>query len=746
MNIQRRECETWYMDGDAWTLVQQQDQPDRNVYFETVLTQANGLLGIRGHDEEASQGRPSVREGYLGGIFAELDEEATRVNAGNFPWPDSQMVGLPDLFGCRISLHGEAFSLGTGQVLEFRRELSLRDAVLTRCVTWRSPAGRTSRLCFRRFLSAATPSLGFQQVEVEALNWSGEAVLDFGFETNIPTVFRCGDTRQPLLPQYHYRLQSSGAEGPCAWIETRTNGTGHVVVFASTVSGGRPASAVQGQRVEQIARTTMRQGESCTVERAFAVVSDRDAADPKQEALGTLARVAGSGFDGELRRHRAVWASRWEVADIEIEGEPRDQKVVRFGVFQLLQLMPPPGKSLSIPARGLSFNRYQGLYFWDTETFVLPFYTFVLPDRAADLLKFRYDTLGGARETARAILHRRGALFPWMADSQPGLDHALEGRSVYLQHQNADIAYAIDQYARAIGDLAFMAMYGLPILVETARFWADHLVQKDGTWHSVNAAGPDEDRGPGQDNGYTNLLARHNLQLAIHWADKLKQEAPEAFTAAAGSLKLEESELQTWQDAANGLVQPVVPDTAIPLQDQYLLSKEAADMEGWHLREQEKHWRLPPGKTVDDFQLIKQADIILGMFLLQDRFPAKDIAAAYDFYEPMTQHISSLSYNTHAIVAARLGRAEQAYDYFHRSAALDLDDIKQVTRDGLHAAALGGCWQAVVFGFAGMDPLADAPRFHPHLPAAWKSLTFTVVFRGKRHRIRLTPDGRQQPR
>jgi alpha,alpha-trehalose phosphorylase len=356
----------------------------------------------------------------------------------------------------------------------------------------------------------------------------------------------------------------------------------------------------------------------------------------------------------------------------------------------------------------------------------------VLPDAARDLLAFRFRTLPGAMKNAEVFFGRRGAVFPWMGDSERGTDNSIDGRVRYLQHQNGDIAYAVDQYARVTGDRAFMREHGWPILMETARFWAGFCFEEDGAWHSEGSVGPDESTAPGRDNGFTHLMARHNLEAAVRWGTAL--DLPDPPSSA---------ELAVWRDIAQRLAVPEVPGLGIPLQDQYLLDKPEADVAGWRLREDHQHWRLPEAGKVTDYRLIKQADIVLAMFLLQHRFDGEALARAYDFYEPMTQHISSLSYNTHAIVAARIGRDEQAYDYFRRSAALDLDDLKGATADGLHAAALGGCWQAVVFGFAGLQPLAEEPVFDPRLPASWKSVTFRLRLQGKRYRVRLARDGEQ---
>ncbi len=739
------DVQPWYMAGDAWVLEQHRDAPERTIYWESILSQGNGLLGFRGFDEEGSSGRPTVREGYLNGVFAAVDAQATRIIDGDFPWPTVQMVSLPELFSCRILLGGERFDLAQGVVLDYRRSLSLRDGVLRRDVTWRSPQGRTSRLSFARFLSADERALGMQQVVVEAVDWTGEGSLDFSFAACPPSVFRCGNTQEPELPQYHYSLREAGCPAAgTAWVTLDLASSTHHVCVASRLAGEGAVlhSTVEGETVSQTARIPLAPGRRQRVERAFTVVTDRDARDPHEQSLARLPVGEGPVFERALEASRAVWSTRWAACDIEIEGNARDQKVVRFSLFQLLQMAIPPGSSLSIPARALSFNRYRGMYFWDTETFILPAYTWMLPEVAADLLRFRAETLPGAVETARRLLDRAGAVFPWMGDAETGHDNSIDGRVRHLVHQNGDIAYAFDQFGRATGDTAFMCRHALPVLAETARFWMDFLEpDAAGLLHSVWTVGPDEDNGGGRDNGYTNLMARHNLELAAGWSEHLGHAEPGLYAGIAESLGLQSEEMQRWRAAASRIHVPEVPGLGIPLQDEYLLRKPPADMAGWNLRAGRQDWCVPSGFHCKDYRLIKQADIVLAMVLLQDRFDRGKLAAAYDFYEPLTQHISSLSYNTHAIAVARLGRIDQAYEYFERSAALDLDDLKGVTRDGLHAAALGGCWQAVVFGFAGLHPCADCLDFDPCLPPSWKRLRFGMTWRGRRHTICIDADG-----
>ncbi len=178
---------------------------------------------------------------------------------------------------------------------------------------------------------------------------------------------------------------------------------------------------------------------------------------------------------------------------------------------------------------------------------------------------------------------------------------------------------------------------------------------------------------------------------------------------------------------------PKVPGKDIPLQDEFLLAKKPIDFNG--LSADEAY------AMRHTHRMVKQSDIILVMYLLQDEFTVEQMREAYDFYEPMTLHFSSLSYNTHSILATKIGRDDQAYDYFAKAAGLDLDDLRGATVDGLHAAALGGTWQTLVYGFLGMRLLPKGIVFERRLPEAWKSVSLRIAYQGYRLNLTLTQDG-----
>lgn len=734
----RKSSRPWYATGDPWFLTQSEWAADRNIYFETIFTQSNGYMGVRGYTEEANAGLKSFREGYLAGVFGQIDEAALKQVRVDYGWPMVAMITLPELFACEIALQGERFNLSQGTIDFFSRSLNMYNGVLSRHVSWVSPTGLRTRLLFERFLSAAEPHLGMQQITVMPENWDGKAVLAFKLDGAYPTHFRCGDRSLPHLRQdLLLNPQIDPGKDGAGSLTVDVKGTGHRVSLASHVTGGPcVVSARNATVLRQEVTLELKKRESGSVLHTVAVVSSRDDVKPARvhEVATKIARAAGKvGYHGSLAESEKVWQRRWAMADVTIDGPARDQAYLRFSSFSMLQMAPFHTDRISVPARAYAFNRYHGLYYWDSETFLLPHYLHTCPEVARNLLSFRYRTLGGARRNARR-LKSPGACFPWMTDSEDGTEQAPWSIGDYVWHQNADIAYAIDQYVQATGDTEFMRDEGLEMLVETARFWMSCLEEdKAGVVHLHNTVGPDELDKHGKDNGYTSLMARRHLHLAARWHKRIQAADPRALKALTEKLEIGAGEVASWKSAADRMAAPNVPGKDFPLQDEFLLAKRPLDLAGISAEE---------GFAMrHTHRVVKQSDIILLMYLLQDEFTVEQMRAAYDFYEPMTLHFSSLSYNTHSILATKIGREQQAYDYFCKAAGLDLDDGRGTIDDGLHAAALGGTWQTLVYGFLGMRLLPKGIVFEPRLPEAWKSVSLRIAYRGYWLNLTLTHDG-----
>jgi kojibiose phosphorylase len=142
---------------------------------------------------------------------------------------------------------------------------------------------------------------------------------------------------------------------------------------------------------------------------------------------------------------------------------------------------------------------------------------------------------------------------------------------------------------------------------------------------------------------------------------------------------------------------------------------------------------------IQQTNIVKQADVVMATYLLSQQIGREVQEANFRYYEPRTGHGSSLSPSVHALMAARLGDQDLARRYLQQAAEIDLGNNMGNAAAGVHAAALGGLWQAMVFGFAGVEFNDQALSFAPHLLPEWKRLAFSLQWRGSSLRLRIEP-------
>lgn len=525
------------------------------------------------------------------------------------------------------------------------------------------------------------------------------------------------------------------AEGAPAGQVPPPPATGAVQEVEADVAGARTGLRVQprGGAPVWFALSTAEAGGRLT--RLVAV--DRDG-----PAAAALARAERAGPGDLLARHRRAWRERWLDADVVIRGDDRGQRDLRFALYHLIISADPESDRASVGARSLSGPGYRGHVFWDTEIFVLPFFTWTHPETARALLAYRHRTLPAARAKA-ARLGYAGALYAWeSADTGEEVtpDHIWlpDGTRLTIvtglqeHHVAADVAWAVWHYWQVTGDVGFMEDMGAEMVIETARFWASRAALGDDDRHHIRTViGPDEYHEGVDDNVFTNVLARWNLRTADALCER--------FPIVALQFGVDAGERERWAAVAAGLVVRFDPETK--LYEQF---------DGFFALDDERAADLAPRPFTGELvlgverlrraQVVKQADVLLLGVLLPDEVDSGVQAANYRYYEPRTSHGSSLSPAMHALVAARLGEEEQAVEYFHMAGGVDLDNRMGNAADGVHIATMGGLWQAAVFGFGGVRPDGDAVRIDPRLPAVWGGLTFPVRWRGTRIEVDVRAD------
>ncbi|MFQ3537023.1 MAG: hypothetical protein SNJ58_14245 [Aggregatilineales bacterium] len=485
-----------------------------------------------------------------------------------------------------------------------------------------------------------------------------------------------------------------------------------------------------------------------------AIYTTRQSDQPAEAAQEAARAALKKGCEALFAAHCAAWEQYWYSSDVHIEGDEVAQRAIRFTTYHVLIAAPRHDERVSIGAKTLSGFGYKGHVFWDTELFMLPMLTVTQPKLARNLLLYRYHNLAGARNKARANGYE-GAMFPWEStdtgeETTPQWSHPQpDGTRIRIwtgdneQHISTDIAYAVLQYWQWTGDDEFFVKYGAEIVLDTAVFWgsrAEYNAERDRYELSMQI-GPDEYHENVNNSAFTNSMVRWHLRQALAtraWLLTHHRQAGEALLARLG---VTEARCAKWAEIAEKMYVPHDPETGLLEQFDGFFKLERLDLTHWQPRVANMDWILGHERA-QRTMVIKQADVVMLMALLGDQFgPPEARQANWDFYYPLVDHGSSLSPSTHAWVAARLGLLEDAYHLFMYAANIDLEDLKGNVRDGIHAAACGGVWQAVAFGFVGLslDERGEL-QVKPNLPAHWRSVTLRVYHRGQLKTLRLTAE------
>jgi trehalose/maltose hydrolase-like predicted phosphorylase len=493
-------------------------------------------------------------------------------------------------------------------------------------------------------------------------------------------------------------------------------------------------------------RWTSRPGQIASFKRSVCITrSDAKALILDGGARKGLASATQIGWRRVVSEHETAWAARWRCSEVEVDGDDAARRSLRFAVYHLNSAANPSDERVSIAARALTGDDYHGHVFWDTEIFLLPFYILSWPEAARALLMYRYGTLDAARAKADRM-GWRGALYAWEsadsgAEATPtqviGPDRqVVEVYSGKLeQHISADVAYAVWQYWLGTGDEEFLLAAGAEMMLETARFWASRAMPEgDRRCHIRSVIGPDEYHENIDDNAYTNVMARWNIQRALDVSAMLRERWPERWAALSRQLGLGDGELERWRNVAVNMATGLDERTGVYEQFHGYHALEEIDLKAYSGRSVPMDVVIGRDRTQRS-KIIKQADVVALLALLPEEFPGDMGMANFNYYAPRCGHGSSLSRAMHGIAAARLGASELALDFFRQTAAIDLADNCVAIDGGLHIAALGGIWQMAVFGFAGLSLNSNSIAFNPRLPAGWRRLCFRVQWHRRCVRI-----------
>ncbi len=754
---------------DPWRLVEREYSGDDLGQTETIFSVGNGYIGMRANPSEG-------REAHAHGTFLNGFHETWQIHhaetAFGFAKTGQTLVNVPDAKLIKLYVDDEPLLLATAEIEHYERVLDFRRGISWRELIWLTPAGKRLRVRSERMVSFEHRHLALLSFEVELLDdrapmvvssqllnrQDGEdeyhvraAALGEGVDPRQATPF----SDRVLIPrlQLHrddgdggevilgYRCANSGMTLAC--------GYHHVV---ETDCEYRVDTTVDEDLAKSVFTVEAGAGQSFRLSKF--VTYHTSSGVPARELADRCHRTLRRGREeGRSRLHQIQqeWLDRyWEDTDVEIEGDDALQQAVRWNLYQLAQASARTQEQ-GVSAKGITGIGYDGHYFWDTEVYVVPFLAYTNPDVARKLLRFRWAMLPAARQRARE-LNEAGALFPWRTiNGEEASAYYAAGTAQY--HINAAVAYALERYLFATGDTEFLASEGAEILVETARLWSDlgfyrsktDLIDTPGanaepTFHIHGVTGPDEYTTVVNDNLYTNVMARFNLRYAALTVSFLAEWNPPAYEALCRRTGLVASEIDEWHAAADAMYLPYDTALGIHPQDHSFLEREPWDFTG-----------TPPDRyplllhyhplVIYRHQVLKQADVVLAMYLRSEHFELDQKRRNFDYYDPITTGDSSLSAGAQCLVAAEIGYEDLAMQYFRQALYVDLADTHGNTDQGIHIASAATVWTALVCGFAGMRDSGEELRFSPRLPTGWQTMSFTIQRHGARLQIRVDPDG-----
>lgn len=709
-----------------WIVSEDTLEFDSIHHKETIFTIGNGYLCTRGAFEESY---PNERRAtFVHGVFDDV------------PIAFTELTNAPDWLGLTVLLNGQKFSLHEGTLHEYERYLDLRAGLLTRKVRWQAPGGQIATLIFERFASLADEHLAVLRCRVLP-EFDGEIEFRASINSNMDN--------QGVA---HWSFLEQGLREGTATLRVCTRKSKIEMAYAMRLN-----VKIDGQRVIQPeywdvesiptlrTKQSVRAGHGVEATKLVAIAASRDGASPLDLALRHLENA--SDFDSAFFAHKQAWEEEWNRCDVVIEGDDEAQLAARFSMFHLLIAAPRHDNRVNIGAKTLSGFGYRGHAFWDTEIFMLPFFTFTSPHIARNLLEYRYLTLPAAREKARKAGYE-GAWFAWESAATgeevtptwiPDFHDPKKLARVWTGdlaiHISADVAYGAWQYWRTTGDDEWFARYGAELILDAAKFYASRAEwdAQRGRYLYSDVIGPDEYHDHVNNNAYTNLLAQWNLQKAFEALDWLKRYFPEQAQVLVERLNLTLEILNQWRDVKEKIL-VLEDEKGLVEQFEGFFKLNDVNLADYEPRTKSMHEILGI-EGANHYQAIKQPDVLMLQYLLRDHYGNARVRVNYDYYNPRTDHTygSSLGPAIQSAISCGMGDVEDAYEHFIRAARADLRDVRGNAGDGIHAASTGGVWQAIVFGFGGLRTNGAEWTISPRLPKHWKRLSFRFFLHGKHH-------------
>ncbi|MGN7760979.1 glycoside hydrolase family 65 protein [Paenibacillus sp. 22594] len=729
-----------YLKIDEWSIIEESFDPQTQEISESVFSLGNGYMGGRANFEEQYSGH-SLQGSYMAGVYY---PDKTRVGWWKNGYPEyfAKVLNSTNWIGIDIDIDGTPLDLATCTVSDFHRELNMKEGTLSRSFTATTEGGKEVRVETIRIVSMARREIGAIRYAITPLNFAGELTI---------TPYLDGDIKNKDAnydEKFWNEVEKKGApDGGHLTLKTKKLDF-HVTsayLFDILVNGDkltRTAEAIEQEKyVASKVSFPVKSGDQVVIYKYAANVTSRN------HGLGQLVEAAETalhsareaGFSALLTEQAEVWKDKWKESDIIIEGDVSAQQAIRFNIFQLNQTYTGEDDRLNIGPKGFTGEKYGGSTYWDTEAYCVPFYLSTADSSIArNLLIYRYKHLEKAKENARKLGFKKGALYPMV--TMNGEECHNEWEITFEEiHRNGAIAYAIYNYVNYTGDQAYLGQYGLEVLVEISRFWEErvHYVPHKDKYVMLGVTGPNEYENNVNNNWYTNRMASWTMEYTLEALAYLQENESTRYAELVDKLELEEAETVKWNEIIAKMYYAADEERGIFLQQDGFLDKEIIQVKDVLPENLPLNQKWSWDRILRSC-FIKQADVLQGLYFLGDRYDLETKKRNFDFYEPITVHESSLSPCIHSILACELGYKEKAYEMYLRTSRLDLDNYNNDTEDGCHTTSMAGTWMSIVHGFGGLRVQSGRLILNPSNPGHWTAYSFKIMFRGSRLKVNVT--------
>ncbi len=733
-----------YLKNHPWQIIEQGFNPKNHRNSESIFSLGNGRMGQRANFEEEYSG--DMHQGtYVAGVYY---PDKTRVGWWKNGYPEyfAKVLNAPCWTNIQIKIGKNKLDLAKCKVSEFKRVLDMKQGLLHRSFTATMPDGKQVKIDAKRFCSMADGEIGAIRYSITPINFTATAIITLSVDADVVN-------KDSNYDEKFWNEVSKEAKAGLALVTAETKKTLFHLTTAISYSIHSDGKVVKGKvkankkekYVDNEVTISLKKGVEMVIYKYAAVLSSENHSKKKiqDNAKKKLNAAFAKGYDKLFADHVAVWTNIWKKCDVTIDGDIAAQQGIRFNIFQLMQTYTGADERLNIGPKGFTGEKYGGSTYWDTEAYCLPFYLGTSdPKVARNLLVYRYKHLKRAIENAEKLgLTNGAALYPMV--TMNGEECHNEWEITFEEiHRNGAIAFAIYDYIRYTGDEDYLIEFGLEVLIGISRFWSQRITYSEAKKQYVmlGVTGPNEYENNVNNNWYTSYIACWTMEYTEKALAYVRSKDVATLQKLLSRITFKEKEeTSRWSDIRAKMYLGEDKQRGIYLQQDNFLDKELIPVKDLRPQDRPLNQKWSWDRILRSCY-IKQADVLQGLYLFDDKFDNETIKRNFDFYEPLTVHESSLSPCVHVILASKIGYKEKAYEMYLRTSRLDLDDYNNDTEDGCHITSMAGTWMSVVKGFGGMRVQDGMLHFNPFIPDQWKSYSFRIDFRGRVINVKVSKD------